>query len=353
MNTFVALAVVGLTSLLVGLVAMPFARRFGMRFGLVDLPRPGEAQDRPLPRSGGYAVMLAVLAGVLVSLPILDRLDVLEWRRIAGLAAGSLLILPIALIDDFKRLSPWPQLLGQVCIGLVTCGFGIQIDSISTPFGGNLPVVEWLVVPLTVVWIVGMINTINFADGIDGLAGGIGLISATTLFLVSVSFGQYSIAALPLTLVGALIAFLPWNFYPSRLILGTSGATLIGYLLAVLAIIGGAKIATALMVLGLPISDVATVIVYRLACRRSPFHGGDRAHLHHRLLALGLSQRQVVGVFYTLCVSFGALAITLPHIRVYGLIGQIVVIAGIILFVLSRQRASVATKANQSLERHS
>src|SRR5437868_7079321 len=112
MNTFVALGLVGLCSLLVGALAMPLARRFGIRFHLIDLPREGEAQDRPLPRSGGYGVMVAVLAGVLISLPVLDRLDVLEWRRLAGLAVGGLLILPIALIDDFKRLSPWPQLAG-------------------------------------------------------------------------------------------------------------------------------------------------------------------------------------------------------------------------------------------------
>src|SRR5262245_32448018 len=113
---------VGLASLVVGIIAMPFARRFGLRYGLIDLPRAGEAQDRPLPRSGGYGVMVAVLAGVIVSLPFLDRLDVEEWRRLTGLALGCLLILPIALIDDFKRLSPWPQLGGQICIALITCG---------------------------------------------------------------------------------------------------------------------------------------------------------------------------------------------------------------------------------------
>ncbi len=326
------------TSLGVGALTMPLARRLGIRYGLMDHPREGEAQNRPLPRTGGYALFVAFLAGILVSILTLPRFPD-EWPRLFGMILGSVLILPVALLDDLKRLSPWPQLAAQTGIAMVAVAFGIRVDLVSNPFGGTLPVPDLAVWPLSVLWIIGMMNTVNFADGIDGLAGGIGFIAATTLFFVSLGFGQYSIAALSLALACATLAFLRWNFFPSQLILGTSGATLIGFLLAVLSTIGGAKIATALLVLGLPIADVATVIIYRLARGRSPFKGGDRAHLHHRLLALGLTQRQVVGVFYTLCASFGIAAIGLPRVgRLFGLGAMAVVVIGILAFVLTRQR---------------
>ncbi|MCS7003168.1 MAG: undecaprenyl/decaprenyl-phosphate alpha-N-acetylglucosaminyl 1-phosphate transferase, partial [Dehalococcoidia bacterium] len=335
----VALGLVALVALVVGLGAMPLAAALGPRLGMIDLPRRNEAQSRPLPRTGGYAVFLAFFAAMGVSLLVLPRFPD-EWPKLVGLALGALAIVPIAILDDRARLSPWPQLAAQIGVALIACAAGIVIDEVSNPFGGLIAVPDLLVWPLTVLWIVGMINTVNFVDGVDGLAGGVGCIAAVTLFIVSLAFGQFSLSALPLALAVACLAFLRWNFHPSRLILGSSGSMLIGFLLAVLAIIGGAKIATALLVLGLPIADVATVILYRLWHRRSPFHGGDAAHLHHRLLALGLSQRQVVGVFYALCASFGLLAIAWPRVgRLYGLLAQAVVVAVILLFVFSRQRA--------------
>jgi UDP-GlcNAc:undecaprenyl-phosphate GlcNAc-1-phosphate transferase len=331
-----AFALIAAVSSGVALLVLPLAQQLGQRLGMVDLPRPGEVQDRPLPRSGGYALYPAFFAGVLVAILTLPRYPD-EWPRLAGLTLGALLILPLAYCDDRYRLSPWPQLAAQLLIALVATQFDIRIDRVSNPFGGTIPVPEELVIPLTMLWIVGMINTVNFADGVDGLAGGIGVIAATTLFLVSVLLGQYSIAALALALAGATVAFLRWNFFPARLILGTSGATLIGFLLATLSIIGGAKIATALMVLGLPIADVATVIGYRLLQRRSPFQGGDRAHLHHRLLALGLSQRQVVYLFYALCAGLGALAIALSAVgRHWGIVAMAVVVATVLAYVLPR-----------------
>ncbi|MFN8532026.1 MAG: MraY family glycosyltransferase [Dehalococcoidia bacterium] len=328
----------------VGALALTFANQFGLRSGMIDRPRPGEAQERPLPRSGGYALYPAFFAGVLASIVLLPRFPD-EWPRLAGLTIGALLILPIAYFDDRRRLSPWPQLAAQIGIALVAVAFTIQIDMVR-----RTPLPLWIAAPLTVVWIAGMINTVNFADGVDGLAGGIGLIAATTLFVVSALQGQYSIAALPLALAAATLAFLRWNFFPSRLILGTSGATLIGFLLAVFSIIGGAKIAAALMVMGLPIADVATVIVYRLLHRRSPFRGGDRAHLHHRLLDLGLTQRQVVAVFYALTAGLGALAISLGATgeRWPGLIPMAVVVAAVLAYVLYRtSRRPVAETARE------
>lgn len=325
--------VVAIVAFAVASLTLPLAHRLGVALGMIDLPRPGEAQDRPLPRSGGYALYAGFFAGLLAAIVLFPRYPG-EWLRLAGLAAGALLILPVAYLDDRYRLSPWPQLAAQIAVALVAVLFTIQIDLVRRI---ELPIV--IAIPVTVLWIVGMINTVNFADGVDGLAGGVGAIAATTLFLVSVVQGQYSIAALPLALAAAALAFLRWNFFPSRLILGTSGATLIGFLLAVFSIIGGAKIAAALMVMGLPIADVATVIGYRLLHRRSPFKGGDRAHLHHRLLDLGLTQRQVVVLFYALTAFLGGLAISLGAAgseRWPGLIPMAVIVVSVLAYVLSK-----------------
>ncbi|MCS6800778.1 MAG: MraY family glycosyltransferase [Chloroflexota bacterium] len=325
--------IVAAVAFAVGTLALPLAHRFGVAQGMIDLPRPGEAQERPLPRSGGYALYAGFFAGLLAAIVLFPRYPG-EWLRLAGLVAGALLILPVAYLDDRYRLSPWPQFGMQVAVALVAVLFTIQIDMVRRI---ELPLL--IAVPLTVLWIVGMINTVNFADGVDGLAGGVGAIAALTLFLVSVIQGQHSIAALPLALAAASLAFLRWNFFPSRLILGTSGATLIGFLLAVFSIIGGAKIAAALMVMGLPIADVASVILYRLLQRRSPFKGGDRAHLHHRLLDLGLTQRQVVYLFYALTAFLGGLAISLGAAgseRWPGLIPMAVIVVGVLAYVLSK-----------------
>ncbi|NIN69517.1 MAG: undecaprenyl/decaprenyl-phosphate alpha-N-acetylglucosaminyl 1-phosphate transferase, partial [Anaerolineae bacterium] len=141
-------------------------------------------------------------------------------------------------------------------------------------------------------------------------AGGVTVIASLLLFAHSYRLGQYSIALLPLALAGCVLGFLPFNFYPARVFMGTSGSIFLGFALGTLAIIGGAKMATALLVLGIPILDVAWQIINRLRLGRSPFLG-DRGHLHHRLLDLGFSQRRVVLLFYLLCATFGALALIL------------------------------------------
>jgi UDP-GlcNAc:undecaprenyl-phosphate GlcNAc-1-phosphate transferase len=165
-------------------------------------------------------------------------------------------------------------------------------------------------VGFTLFWIMGMMNTVNWLDGLDGLAGGVAVIASVLLFAHSYRLGQYSVALLPLSLAGCALGFLPFNFHPARVFMGTSGALFLGFALGTMAIIGGAKMATALLVMGIPILDVGWQIINRLRLGRSPFLA-DRGHLHHRLLDLGLSQRRVVLLFYSLCAAFGALALIL------------------------------------------
>lgn len=340
-NLPVVAMVVALAVSAVGALALtPVAGALGRRAGLVDYPRKGELQERPTPRSGGYAILLSFLIALAVSLPLLSHTSA-ELTRIFGLIVGSILVLPIALIDDFKRLGPFPQLFGQIGLAVVAMAFGLVIHNVANPFGGLIALPMVVSVGFTLFWIVGMINTVNFIDNVDGLVAGVSAIAALVLFVRSVSLGQYTISLLPLALAGACVGFLRYNFYPARVFMGTSGSTFLGFALAILAMIGGAKIATAAFVLGLPIIDVALVIVQRSARRRSPFVGGDSAHLPHRLGRRGLSARRITLLIYAVCATGGMLAMALNGVEkliVMAIIGAIAVIIAL-RFVATRSDA--------------
>lgn len=333
------------------LCCVPLAAAVGAAVGggLVDKPRPGEVQRRPISRTGGYGIIAAFFLALLVSIPIADRsFDPQEYRRLAGLALGAAFLIPFAAWDDLKRLPPLPQLIAQIGCALVPVLFGVQIDRISN---FDIPTIApAIVVPLSVLWIVGMINALNWLDTMDGLAGGVSLIGAFVLFGASLlqrgpegEFPQQnSIALLGLALAGACVGFLIFNFPPARIFMGTSGSMFLGYALGVISIIGGAKIATAVLVLGLPLLDTALVILQRILRGRSPMQGGDGAHLVHQLLAAGLSVRQIVSLVYTLTALFGMLSLFL--VRQQKLIGFAIVAAiiGGLLLLLRRHNARIA-----------
>ncbi len=345
MDANLSLAVVFVAAFAAAAVFVPLAGRCGRRLGFVDHPRRGEVQTAAVPRSGGYGIFAAYLIGVGASLLLLPRYAD-EYPRVAGLLLGGALLMPLAFVDDWRRLSPLPQLLWQIAVACVTVYFfGITFDSLANPFGGVLPLPAVLVVPATLLWIVGMINTLNLTDTMDGLAGGVTAIAALVLAAVSLQNGQASIASLALALAGATGGFLLYNFHPARVFMGTSGSLFLGYTLGVVAIIGGAKIAAAVMVLGLPMLDVAWVIVYRLAQRRSPLRGGDAAHLPHRLLAMGLSQRAVALILYAICLLFGGLALLLTRIeKLYGFL--LLGVVALVLMVVVARRAPRGDLAN-------
>ena len=294
------------------LVLTPLAGHLARRFGFVDIPHePKHVHQIPIPRLGGVALYVAFLAAVAVTLVLpVERQDPLELHRVAGLLVGSTIAFGLGVYDDRRELGPVPQIIIQVLAAGVAIYCGITISQIANPFGGMIAFSLPVTVALTLFWLVGMMNTVNWLDGLDGLAGGVTVIASVLLFAHSYSLGQYSIALLPLALAGCVLGFLPFNFYPAKIFMGTSGAMFLGFALGSIAIIGGAKMATALLVLGIPILDVAWQILHRLRLGHSPFLG-DRGHLHHRLLDLGLSHRRVVLLFYLLCATFGALALIL------------------------------------------
>ncbi|NIN64842.1 MAG: undecaprenyl/decaprenyl-phosphate alpha-N-acetylglucosaminyl 1-phosphate transferase [Anaerolineae bacterium] len=321
------------------LILTPIVGRLALRFGFVDVPHePKHVHQVPVPRLGGVALFFPFLAAVGLSLLLpVERQDPLELARWAGLILGSALVFGLGLYDDKRELRPLPQFVVQFLAAGVAIYSGIIITEIANPFDGMILLSTPIAVAFTLFWLMGMMNTVNWLDGLDGLAGGVTVIASVLLFAHSYRLGQYSIALLPLALAGCVLGFLPFNFYPAKIFMGTSGALFLGFGLGSLAIIGGAKMATALLVLGIPILDVAWQIINRLRLGRSPFLG-DRGHLHHRLLDLGFSQRRVVLVFYALCAAFGTLALILPSgfYKLLVLVGMGMV-ALVVLVVLARR----------------
>jgi len=265
-------------------------------------------------------------------------------------------------LDDLRELPPLPKFAAQALAALIAVGpflwdqklytpsdqaWGIILTAFKFPFVEQVNLYNispWLAIIATIFWIGWMTNTINFVDGIDGLAAGVSLIAALALAFNALRQdpAQATIALLPLALAGACAGFLLFNFPPARIFMGDSGAQFLGYVLGVSAIIGGAKLATVLLVLGVPILDVAWLIVARALAGRSPAHGG-RDHLHLRLSDLGFSTRQIVIFYYALSASFGVLGISgaEPRLKLLALALLALIAVAVIVYV-SRRAAATA-----------
>jgi UDP-GlcNAc:undecaprenyl-phosphate GlcNAc-1-phosphate transferase len=301
---------------------IPPIRALAHRMRLVDQPEPRRVHTTPLPRIAGVGIFLGFILALALSfaLPVV-RFQV-EVERILLMLIAAAIVVGVMLVDDIVGLSPLPKLAVQVGAAAIVVvprlrglEHGIVIEQFNAPFAGAIELPLLIALLVTIVWIVGMMNAMNWSDGLDGLAGSIALVAGVVLFLHTYfrpeGDPQFTISLLAAALVGSIVGFLPYNWHPSSIIMGDSGAMFIGFALATIAIIGGAKIATTLLALGIPILDTAWVIVYRIIHGRSPLIA-DRGHLHHRLLDAGLTQPQVVGCFVLLTAFFGASALALP-----------------------------------------
>jgi UDP-N-acetylmuramyl pentapeptide phosphotransferase/UDP-N-acetylglucosamine-1-phosphate transferase len=320
-NWAIALMVFGVTA---GSSALLVARCIPLfpRLGLMDPVNPRKIHTTPLPRGAGVAMFIAFLIGLALTFVLdVERIGG-ETERLLLLVVGCSILVLVMLVDDAIGLEPRVKLLWQVGAALIVvaprlrgAGHGIVIDQFNAPHFGQVEVPIAIAVAFTIFWIVGMMNTLNWVDGLDGLAGSVTLVACTILFLHTYFWPrddpQFTVSLLPLALGAAVVGFLPFNWHPSKIIMGDSGANFLGYALAVASIIGGAKIATALLALGLPILDVAWVILYRIAHGRSPVKA-DRGHLHHRLLDTGWSQSQIVFFVSAVSLVAGVASLLLP-----------------------------------------
>jgi UDP-GlcNAc:undecaprenyl-phosphate GlcNAc-1-phosphate transferase len=335
-GAFIAAAVIAL-------VLTPVVRAVALRVDAVDTPDHRRVNLVPLPRGGGVAVAAAFISVVLAFMWLNSQLawiavpTTIDTPTLVALLLGGALAVVFGVLDDYFDLRARWQFAAQLILAGLAVGLGVTIEVLSNPLGSELIRLDGLVAAaFTVLWIVGMLNSINFIDGLDGLSSGVVLIAAVTLGLISLTLvSQIYVAVLCFALAGALLGFLRYNFHPATIFVGTSGVMFMGYTLAVLSIVGTAKIAVALLVLAVPIIDAFWIIVRRLAQRRSPF-SPDRGHLHHRLLDVGLSHRQTVLLIYAICIGLGGLSLLLSGAgQVYAFLGVFVVI-GLALFALSR-----------------
>lgn len=343
---------------LVTFMLTPVVRRLAIAADAVDHPNHRRVNLHPVPRGGGLAVATAfvVVAGLLALLgPTAAAIPLpasLTSAQLVVVLAGGAAAAIIGTLDDVYDLRARWQFLGQFAVAAVVVSAGIQVGSIDNPFGaGKIPIEGLWAAGFTVLWIMGVINSINFIDGLDGLSSGIGVIAAITLGVLSLtqSISQPFVALLCFIVAGALLGFLRWNFHPASIFAGTSGVMFVGFTLSTLAVLGTAKVAVALLVLGVPIIDTFWIIVRRLAAGRSPFTP-DRGHIHHRLLDLGLSQRQTVLLIYGICAGLGALSLILSVTgQVYAFLGVLVGF-GLVLFVLTRGRFAAAALEPHSYE---
>jgi UDP-GlcNAc:undecaprenyl-phosphate GlcNAc-1-phosphate transferase len=329
---------------LLAFVLTPLVRRIALRVDAVDQPDTRRVNVVPIPRGGGVAVAAAFII-VAAAIGIANgEVHVLPVPRAVGptsnvaLLLGGALAAGLGVLDDYFDLRARWQFAFQLGLAVLAIGLDIIVELVNNPFApGVIRLDGPFAIGFTVIWIAGMINSINFIDGLDGLSSGVAMIAAVTLGLISLTaqVNQPFIAVLCFALAGSLLGFLRWNFHPATVFVGTSGVMFIGYTLAVLSILGSAKVAVALLVLGVPIIDAFWIIVRRISQGRSPF-SPDRGHLHHRLLEVGLSHRQTVLLIYGICVGLGVLSLLLTGAgQVYAFLGVFVVI-GLVLFGLAR-----------------
>ena len=349
--TYLVVVIVSATA---GLIATPLVRRLSFALGLLAEPGGRRRHAGRIPKLGGLAVFVAWLVGIGLTYWLLPPSNPDDALRLRGVVFGSFVVVVGGLLDDRYDLPPAAQLLIQLLGALIAILHIIFIEVFTNPLPSAslweaIPLFRvdgglvWLWRPLallfTAFWVMGMINAINFLDGLDGLAAGVCLIAAAFFAYHSYSLGQETVPLFPLALAGALLGFLPFNFSPARIFLGSAGAYFLGYQMATLSILSPAKLSTALLVMAVPIIDVAWQIVSRIRRGQHPMRG-DRGHLHFRLSDRGLPTPRIVLGYYAMAILFGLIAVWVasPLMKVALLVGLAAGVFALLMRLSRRER---------------
>lgn len=284
-----------------------------LKFNIVDKPdKARKLHSKPIPLLGGLAIFLSFF---LILLAFHGRLvvGILTYGHWLWFFGGACFLIIGGVLDDKFNLKPSKQIIWPILAIICILLGGIGIGKVSNPLGGFLYFSSIASVIFTIVWLLAMMYTTKLLDGLDGLVTGISGIGGMIIFLFTAAAKYYQpdIAFVAIVFAAACFGFLVFNWHPAKIFLGEGGSLLLGYILGVLAIISGGKIAIALLVLGLPILDFIWTILRRLAHGKNPFRSADRAHLHHRLFDLGIGQRKTVLIFYAFSLFFGLCALFL------------------------------------------
>jgi UDP-N-acetylmuramyl pentapeptide phosphotransferase/UDP-N-acetylglucosamine-1-phosphate transferase len=306
--------------------SIPLVKSVALRCNCVDSPNQRKVHRQPMVRLGGVSIYLGTLLAF-ISLWVWGGFATVSTAAQAELLAtmvGGTIFFLLGLWDDIKGLSALTRLWCQTAIATLMWCWGLQINGIMLPGLGMIDLL-WLSLPVTLLWIVGIVNAVNWLDGLDGLASGVTGISALMVFVICLFTGQLAIALLALMLAGSLLGFLYYNFNPATIFMGDGGSYFIGFMVAAISLMGLVKSATAtviltpILILAVPLGDMATVILTRLWQGNSPFMA-DKSHLHHRLLQLGISHRWTVLFIYALSLWLGSLAFTTVRLSVGGIV---------------------------------
>ena len=302
------IVVAGVLSLLL----TPIVKTFSFKVGAVDVPKDARRMhDHPIPRLGGLAIFLAFLVTALIFIP-LDKAK-------QGMLLGAVIIVILGIFDDIHALPAKLKFVVQIVAALVATLMGNRIEVLTNPnIFGDSPIWElgWLSIPVTVIWIVAITNAVNLIDGLDGLACGVSTISSLTMLAIALLVSNTNVAMVMAALVGACIGFLPYNFNPAKIFMGDTGATFLGFIMATMSVQGMFKMYNLIsfvvpfLILGLPIFDVCFAVIRRISKGQSPM-APDRSHVHHKLIDMGMSQKQAVGTLYVITAILGLSAVVL------------------------------------------
>ncbi len=292
----------------------PLVKALSVKVGAVDVPKDSRRMhNHPIPRMGGLAIFFGFVVAMLLFVP-LDRPK-------QGMLLGAVIIVVLGMLDDKYALPAKPKFLVQIIAALIAVMAGNRIEVLSNPniFSPN-PYWELgvLSIPVTVIWILAITNSVNFIDGLDGLACGVSTISAATMLVIALRVEEWNVAVMMAALVGACLGFLAYNFNPAKIFMGDTGSTFLGFIMATMSVEGMFKQYTIIsfvvpfLMLGLPIFDVCFAVVRRVSHGQSPMKP-DRGHVHHRLIDMGFSQKQAVGVLYVISAILGLSAVVLTE----------------------------------------
>ena len=325
-------------SLLVAYVMTPPVKRFAEKVGAIDVPKDNRrVHDHPIPRMGGLAIFIGFVLSLIFFVPM--------STKVLGLLVGSVIIAVMGGVDDIVSLNPWVKLAGQIVAALVAIRCGLVFDVISNPniFAEETYIeIGWLSIPLTMLWIVGCTNAVNLIDGLDGLAVGVSAISSLTMLIVSLFVSEPVVSIILAALTGACLGFMPYNLNPAKIFMGDVGSQLLGFVLSTASIMGLFKLHAIitffvpLLALALPLADTIFAFFRRILHGQSPFKA-DKGHFHHRLLAMGLNQKQVVAVLYGISAVLGLLAVLMAGdsmaVKIICLVAAFIISLGIWLKV--------------------
>lgn len=310
----------------------PFVIRLAHLVGAVDKPNERKVHTKIMPRLGGLAIFAAFAGGFVAVSPVFGLIDTgMKANTVWGILIGGAIIVLTGALDDRFDLKPKYKLLGIIAAALVVVAFDMKVEFINLPIigtGHNLA--DWLSIPITIFWIVGVTNAINLIDGLDGLAAGVSAISIGTILVLAAMMGNVTVILLCAVLLGSVIGFLFFNFHPAKIFMGDSGALFLGFAIATLSILGFKQATLVsfvipLFIIAVPFSDTIFAIIRR-KLNRKPWNAADKNHLHHCLMRLGLSHRQTVLAIYGLSLVFGLLAILLSNAAQWVTIIAVVVV---------------------------